>query len=342
MFGGCSSLTEAPELPATTLVERCYASMFNFCESLTKAPELPATTLANGCYFYMFAHCSSLTEAPTLKATTLANNCYKTVFMGCQNLRYVKCLATDISATNCLTDWLDGTGFLGTFITADNPPAFEDGTSGIPLGNGWKSYTESQYEEVRHYELANVATTGDYNDLVNKPEISSKPIYYVNLKWQNYPKDSSWQGSQAVEFKYLEVWNLTSGEQVYYSNFLSKTPGTVINETDDQFNIKCDFYKDNVSTHLSNLSFRNWNGYTWLDVPQGTDVNYIGNGSILQFYFYEYDKSTYRVKKYCNSIIIPILPTKGQMVTSSNNGLKIEVVNELPETPAENTIYIIK
>ena len=123
---------------------------------------------------------------------------------------------------------------------------------------------------------------------------------------------------------------------------MSKTPGNVINEIYDQFNIKCDFYKDHVSTNLANLTFRNWNGYTWLDVPQGTDVNYIGNGSILQFYFYEYNKSTYKVKKYCNSIIIPILPAKGQMVTSSNNGLKIEVVNALPETPAENTIYIIK
>ena len=340
MFYTCDSLTKAPDLPATTLAESCYENMFSGCSSLTKAPELPATTLQNRCYYHMFGNCTSLTKAPDLPATTLAESCYNTMFIGCQNLRYVKCLATDISATDCLTDWLDGTMLLGTFITAENKPAYESGTSGIP--SGWNVYTESQYEEVRHYELANVATTGDYNDLINKPEISSKPIYYVNLKWQNYPKDSSWQGSQAVEFQYLEVWNLTSGEQVYHSNFLSKTPGNVINEIYDQFNIKCDFYKDHVSTNLANLTFRNWNGYTWLDVPQGTDVNYIGNGSILQFYFYEYNKSTYKVKKYCNSIIIPILPAKGQMVTSSNNGLKIEVVNALPETPAENTIYIIK
>ena len=34
--------------------------MFNGCTSLTTAPELPATTLANGCYSNMFRNCSNL------------------------------------------------------------------------------------------------------------------------------------------------------------------------------------------------------------------------------------------------------------------------------------------
>ena len=46
LFANCSSLTEAPELPATTLTQGCYRSMFSRCTSLTKAPYLPATTLA--------------------------------------------------------------------------------------------------------------------------------------------------------------------------------------------------------------------------------------------------------------------------------------------------------
>jgi hypothetical protein len=33
--------------------------MFNGCSSLTQAPELPATTLANYCYNYMFGNCKS-------------------------------------------------------------------------------------------------------------------------------------------------------------------------------------------------------------------------------------------------------------------------------------------
>ena len=45
LFYGCKSLTQAPELPATTLADYCYLQMFNGCTSLTQAPELPATNL---------------------------------------------------------------------------------------------------------------------------------------------------------------------------------------------------------------------------------------------------------------------------------------------------------
>ena len=60
MFRGCTSLTTAPALPATTLTEYCYANMFYGCTSLTTAPTLPATTLANNCYATMFWGCTSL------------------------------------------------------------------------------------------------------------------------------------------------------------------------------------------------------------------------------------------------------------------------------------------
>ena len=55
MFRNCTSLTTAPELPATTLAYNCYYAMFHSCTSLTTAPELPATTLAEICYYDMFA-----------------------------------------------------------------------------------------------------------------------------------------------------------------------------------------------------------------------------------------------------------------------------------------------
>ena len=73
MFKNCTSLTQAPELPATTLADTCYSSMFTGCTSLIKAPALPATTLANSCYYGMFSGCTSLTQAPELPATTLAD-----------------------------------------------------------------------------------------------------------------------------------------------------------------------------------------------------------------------------------------------------------------------------
>ena len=89
MFYGCSSLTTAPELPATTLAEGCYGDMFQNCESLTKAPELPATTLANNCCYQMFAGCTSLTRAPELPADDLIESCYAYMFQGCTSLNYV-------------------------------------------------------------------------------------------------------------------------------------------------------------------------------------------------------------------------------------------------------------
>ena len=86
MFQGCTSLTTAPELPATTLAYDCYGYMFGNCPSLTSAPALPATMLAENCYNGMFHNCSSLTTAPKLPATTLANYCYAYMFYGCTSL----------------------------------------------------------------------------------------------------------------------------------------------------------------------------------------------------------------------------------------------------------------
>ena len=86
MFYDCTSLTTAPELPATTLAGSCYYYMFSGCTSLTTAPELPATTLAGSCYYYMFSGCTSLTTAPELPATTLAGSCYYRMFDSCTSL----------------------------------------------------------------------------------------------------------------------------------------------------------------------------------------------------------------------------------------------------------------
>lgn len=49
MFNGCSSLTKAPALPATTLAESCYVTMFENCTSMTQAsfPNLEKEIVAN-------------------------------------------------------------------------------------------------------------------------------------------------------------------------------------------------------------------------------------------------------------------------------------------------------
>ena len=101
MFYGCTSLTTAPELPATTLTESCYDSMFQDCTSLTTAPALPATTLAERCYNFMFYGCTSLTTAPALPATTLAGYCYISMFNGCTSLTTAPALPATTLASYC-------------------------------------------------------------------------------------------------------------------------------------------------------------------------------------------------------------------------------------------------
>ena len=134
MFEGCTSLTTAPELPATTLANSCYNAMFRDCTNLVTAPELPATTLADYCYQNMFTNCSSLVTAPELPATTLTTWCYYYMFYNCSSLKYVKCLATDISATNCTRSWLLYVASTGTFVKAAEMEDWLVGDDGLPSG----------------------------------------------------------------------------------------------------------------------------------------------------------------------------------------------------------------
>ena len=101
MFYGCTSLTVAPQLLATTLADWCYSYMFQGCTSLTEAPQLPATTLANYCYSYMFQGCTSLTVAPQLSATTLAGQCYSNMFQGCSSLTVAPQLPATTLTSQC-------------------------------------------------------------------------------------------------------------------------------------------------------------------------------------------------------------------------------------------------
>ena len=101
LFNGCSVLTSAPELPATTLADYCYTGMFMGCTSLESAPVLSATTLADYCYSDMFSECTNLTAAPELPATTLASSCYTRMFQGCTSLTAAPELPATTLASCC-------------------------------------------------------------------------------------------------------------------------------------------------------------------------------------------------------------------------------------------------
>ena len=116
--------------------------MFQGCTALTQAPALPATTMANNCYSYMFQGCTALTQAPALPATTMANNCYSYMFYSCTSLKLSSTKTDDYTqeyripssregatATNALTSMFTSTGgtFTGTpainttyYLSSDN------------------------------------------------------------------------------------------------------------------------------------------------------------------------------------------------------------------------------
>ena len=113
--------------------------MFSGCESLTNAPELPATTLASYCYGNMFFGCTSLVHAPELPATTLVNNCYAYMFKDCTNLNYVKAMFTiDPTSGSYLSMWLDGVSPTGTFIKSKDA-TWTNEDANIP--SGWTVQT---------------------------------------------------------------------------------------------------------------------------------------------------------------------------------------------------------
>ena len=160
MFHYCSSLVNAPELPATTLAPYCYWGLFSDCSSLVNAPTLPATTLAEGCYRELFSGCSSLVNAPTLPATTLVPYCYMELFYGCSSLvnapelpakvLVVQCYmatfqycsklnnitvyANDISAYECTRNWLSNVASSGTLHNMGSATYVTDSGDGIPSG----------------------------------------------------------------------------------------------------------------------------------------------------------------------------------------------------------------
>ena len=122
-----------------------FSILFSRCTSLTQAPALPATTLAKSCYYGMFSHCRSLTHAPELPATTLADYCYASMFEECRSLSSVTMLATDLSDPGCLDAWLVNAGINATSrtLTLANQDIYNTlSSNALYLPDNWKQGAE--------------------------------------------------------------------------------------------------------------------------------------------------------------------------------------------------------
>ena len=112
--------------------------MFYGCTSLTSAPSLPATTLADGCYAGMFSNCTSLTSAPSLPATTLAEYCYNGMFYNCNKLALIDVNFTSWNPTDATTNWMNGAGTQATGTKTFTCPSTLPKTTGKDnIPSGW-------------------------------------------------------------------------------------------------------------------------------------------------------------------------------------------------------------
>jgi len=119
-------------------IANAFSGLFKNCTGLTSAQNLilPATSLTNYCYGSMFEGCTSLTTAPELPASQLHEGSYGSMFKYCSSLNYIKCLATDITTYRyCLDSWVQYVAASGTFIKSSSMSDFPSGINGIP--DGW-------------------------------------------------------------------------------------------------------------------------------------------------------------------------------------------------------------
>lgn len=129
-------------LPVMSVTAHCYRAMFANCAYFEEAPELPATTMQERCYSYMFQN-TLIRKAPILPAETLATQCYMGMFEGCDALDYINCKAVNKSANGCLQGWVTYVSKTGTFVKNSESSSWSVGNSGIP--SGWSVCDESLY-----------------------------------------------------------------------------------------------------------------------------------------------------------------------------------------------------
>lgn len=172
MFKGCTSLVECPKFSFEKVGNGACQEMFMDCNELINPPKiLPATTLANSCYQSMFYGCYKIRFAPELPAKTLVNGCYSMMFADCTELRYVKALfTTNITKdTGYTVNWMSGVNTsTGVFVKAVDATWSLSGISGIPT-NWDYAYNYSNNE----MEIVNTI----YNNSYNSVDVGLQSIY---------------------------------------------------------------------------------------------------------------------------------------------------------------------
>lgn len=107
-FYDCKNLVKGPAvLPALNAMGGCYISMFNGCSSLLEAPELPATKVGSWSYYAMFYQCTALEKGPSQIIATesnLANKAFYAMFYNCRELKNAPVMAFGKSTRSSSTE----------------------------------------------------------------------------------------------------------------------------------------------------------------------------------------------------------------------------------------------
>lgn len=144
IFYECNELLTAPELPADTLAKSCYHSAFYNCANLIKGPSvLPAPSILGYSYMKMFYGNKQLEVAPDILAISITGSFYENegIFQNCSKLRYIKAMIKT-NPTNFFFNWVKGVAAEGVFVKNVAATWNVVGTSGVP--SGWTiEYAES-------------------------------------------------------------------------------------------------------------------------------------------------------------------------------------------------------
>ena len=255
LFYNCTSLTTAPELPATTLAESSYYKMFSG-SGIVAAPELPATTLGGACYRSMFEGCTSLTEAPELPATTLVNWCYYEMFKGCTSLTTAPELPATTLAESCCYNMFGGSGIV---VAPELPATTLAGACYRSMFDGCTSLTTAP--ELPATTLANWCYVDMFKGctaLTAAPELPATTIGESSYKGM-FNGCTSLTTAPKI---YAKSGDNNSCNSMFY-NCTSLTEATVPNLNLNISNIDTTlkmFYGCTSLKHLK-VYFTNWDGY---------------------------------------------------------------------------------
>ena len=165
----------------------------------------------------------------------------------------------------------------------------------------------------------------------NKPAIPSQAIdqYIIDADYDSINK--------RLYFRFATCIQDANGT-IYAPNALYEAP-RIFAEIKDNRNLVYQLYANNENININSFlsSIVRSGRYHYLPIPITINNITIDEGTVLNFKIGTF--SPWKIDSHQNIYIT--IPKTG-IVTSSMNGLKIEVVSALPATPDANTIYVIQ